>query len=86
MFLFRPRTYISIYQRSENILSNACRGQNGAGYDDECVLVTLCKKIPISHVILLTTNVCLFFLAAVIFVGTSPQDTPQGNNDRKFQN
>lgn len=27
----------------------------------------------------------VFLLVAVIFVRTSPQDTPQGNNDRKFQ-
>ena len=43
-------------------------------------LVTLCKRIHIVHDIKLTKNICLF-LAAVIVVRTSHEDTPQGNND-----
>ena len=48
------------------------------------VLVRLCKRFPIRYGIWLT-KLFVFLLIAAIFVRTSPQDTPQGNNDRKFR-
>ena len=34
----------------------------------------------------LIQEICVFFLAAAIFVRTSPQDNPKGNLEGKFQN